>query len=79
MKGDRNMVEFGKVFMLLGVFFVVVGAAAWVLGRAGLRALPGDLVYESDRIRVYFPIVTCILLSVLLTLALWAWQWLRGR
>lgn len=71
------MTEFGKLFVMLGVFFLVVGAGAWVLGRTGLRALPGDLVYESGNARIYFPIVTCIVLSVLLTLALWAWQWLR--
>ncbi|NLU22946.1 MAG: DUF2905 family protein, partial [Phycisphaerae bacterium] len=35
--------------------------------------------YESDHVRVYFPIVTCIVLSVVLTLVLWLWQWLGRR
>lgn len=73
------MAEFGKLIVLLGLVLIVIGGVTWALGRSGFRGLPGDIVYTSGNVRIYFPIVTCILLSILLTLALWAWQWLRGR
>ena len=71
------MGDIGKLLLALGAALCLAGAGAWLLGRAGLRALPGDIVHESGGARIYFPIVTCLLLSLLLTLALWAWQWLR--
>lgn len=70
------MVNVGKLILILGVVLVIVGAAIWGLGRLGFRGLPGDIIYESDNVRIYIPIVTSIVLSVLLTLALWLWQWL---
>jgi len=35
--------------------------------------------YESGNARFYFPIVTCIVLSLVLTLAMWLWRWISGR
>ena len=69
----------GKMLVLLGVVLVVVGLAVWSLGRLGFRGLPGDIRYESQGVRFYFPIVTCIAASVLLSAALWLWQWLSRR
>jgi len=37
----------------------------------GLGRLPGDIVYKGKNLQFYFPIVTCVLLSVVLTLVLW--------
>jgi hypothetical protein len=55
------------------------GAVLWLLGRAGFRGLPGDLSYESERVQVHFPLVTCLVLSVLATALVWLVQWLRRR
>jgi len=68
------MTHMGKVFILLGVVMVVVGIIVWAIGRLGFRGLPGDIRYESDNVRICFPIVSCIVLSVILTLAFWLWQ-----
>jgi len=70
------MQNFGKAILLIGLLLIVVGAAIWGLGKAGFRGLPGDFVYKTDNVRIYFPIVTCLVLSALLTLLLWLWQWL---
>ena len=67
----------GKLVLFVGVALVVVGALLWLLGRAGFRGLPGDIRYETEHVRVYFPIVTSIVLSVVLTLGIWLWQRLR--
>ena len=54
----------GGIFILLGVLFLVAPQVPY-LGR-----LPGDIHYQGKNVRVYFPIVTCIVLSVLLTILL---------
>ncbi len=73
------MVNAGKMLVLLGLVLAVVGAAVWGLGRAGFRGLPGDVRYEGGNVRFYFPIVSCIVLSVILTALVWLAQWLGRR
>lgn len=74
------MTEAGKMLLLIGGVLVLVGAVLWSLGRANLPGgLPGDLKYESPTVRVYFPIVTCLLLSAVMTGVVWLWQWLGRR
>ncbi len=59
-----------KTLMLLGASLVVIGLAWQFLGhRIPLGRLPGDLIIERENFRFYFPIGTCIVLSLLLTLA----------
>ena len=47
--------------------WMVLGAIVWVLGKLGFRGLPGDIRYESDKLKIYVPIVTCLVVSVVLT------------
>ena len=73
------MSEIGRLMILAGIALIVLGVGLWGLGRIGFRGMPGDVRYESGNVRVYFPIVTCLVLSVVLTLAMWLWQWLGRR
>jgi hypothetical protein len=73
------MVTAGKMLVLLGLVLAVVGAAVWGLGRAGFRGLPGDIRYEGGNVRFYFPVVSCIVLSVVLTALMWLLQWFGRR
>lgn len=73
------MTEIGKYLVWAGVLLALGGAAVWGMGRLGFRGLPGDFRYETENVRVYFPIVTCIVLSVLLSAVMWVWQWLSRR
>ncbi len=65
------MIPMGKLIIVLGVAMVIIGAAIWALGRLGFRGLPGDIRYESENARFYFPIVSCIVLSIILTFGMW--------
>jgi hypothetical protein len=61
----------GRGLIYLGLGLVVVGGLVWALGHVlDLGNLPGDLVYEGDDVRVYAPIGTMIVLSIVLTLLL---------
>jgi hypothetical protein len=60
-----------RVLIVLGLAIVVVGLLWPYLGRIGLDRLPGDIVIERENFRLYFPLTTCLLVSALLSLALW--------
>jgi hypothetical protein len=65
--------ETGRWLLILGIVLAIVGGLLLAGGRLPLRLgrLPGDIVYHGRHTTVYFPIVTCILLSVALTLIFW--------
>ena len=67
------MISLGKLLILFGGVLVVVGIVVVLAGRANLPLgrLPGDIVYRGKNTSFYFPIVTCIVLSVLLSLVMW--------
>jgi hypothetical protein len=57
--------------IILGVVLVVAGLLWPWLGKLGLGRLPGDIVVERDNFRLYLPITTSILISIVLSLILW--------
>ncbi len=60
------------ILILLGLLTVVVGLI-WLLAPAlpWLGRLPGDIAIEREQFRFYFPLTTCLLISLLLTGLLW--------
>ncbi len=63
------MREFGKLLVLFGGLITVLGIALWSgFGSSWLGRLPGDIRLERGSSVFYFPIVTCIIVSILLTL-----------
>jgi hypothetical protein len=69
------MLDTGRWLIIAGLSLAAAGAVIWLLGRSGFRGLPGDISYQSDHVRFYFPIATCLLLSLLLTGVMWLWRW----
>ena len=67
------MADFGKVLVLGGVILAVAGVVMVLLGRTGwpLGRLPGDIVYRGKNTTFYFPLATSLLLSVVLSFALY--------
>lgn len=63
--------QFGKWLVAIGAVIIVIGALVILLGKIGLFRLPGDLSFGGRNWRVYFPIASSILLSLLLTLIFW--------
>jgi hypothetical protein len=63
--------EIGKSLIVIGV--VLIGAGLlWLAGsRLGLGRLPGDIAIERENFRLYLPLGTCLLISVLLSAVLW--------
>ncbi|MGB7845248.1 MAG: DUF2905 domain-containing protein [Candidatus Acidiferrum sp.] len=65
--------ELGRSLLLLGGLLVLVGAFFYFGGKLPFRLgrLPGDIVHEGEHTTFYFPILTCLLLSVGLSLLFW--------
>ena len=65
--------EVGRALLILGAVSVVVGASLYLGGRLPFRLgrLPGDIVHRGEHTTFYFPIVTCLLVSVVLSLIFW--------
>jgi hypothetical protein len=68
---DFGPQQFGKWLIAAGIFIVVVGVLVMLLGKVGLFKLPGDLEFGSKNWRIYIPIASSILLSIILTIVLW--------
>jgi hypothetical protein len=66
------MQDLGKLLVIIGVVIAVVGAWLWSgRGLGWLGRLPGDISYQNGDSRFYFPVTTCLLVSVVLTLLGW--------
>jgi hypothetical protein len=64
-----------KLLIIGGILLVIAGLAWPVLSRLGLGRLPGDIAIRGEHGSFYFPIVTCLLVSAVLSLLFW----LAGR
>ena len=73
------MRELGKFLLVAGVIAIGAGALLLYSGKLPFRLghLPGDLAYRGRHGNFYFPIITCIVLSVVLTLILWIVNFFR--
>jgi hypothetical protein len=60
-----------RLLILLGIAIVLIGLLWPYLSRIGLGRLPGDIVIERDNVTFYFPIVSCLLLSLVFSVVLW--------
>ena len=61
--------ELGKFFVVLGAVIVVLGLLLWSgVGSGWLGRLPGEIRIERGNSTFYFPIVTCIIISIVLSL-----------
>jgi hypothetical protein len=70
---------FGWMLLVLGLVIAGVGLV-WIVAPSipWLGRLPGDIRIERENFRFYFPLVTCLLLSLVLSLVLWIIWLLRG-
>jgi Protein of unknown function (DUF2905) len=71
--------DVGKVLIVIGLALAALGGLLWLGGKANfpLGRLPGDIRIERDNFKFYFPLTTCVLVSVAMTLILWLLR--KGR
>lgn len=65
----RAMAPLGKSLVMLGLMVALVGAAIWAAGSIpGVGRLPGDIYIRRGNFTFYFPLATCLVLSVIATI-----------
>ena len=69
------MQDMGKFLVIAGVVLAAVGALLWSgLGKGWFGRLPGDIHYSRENFSFYFPLMTCLLLSVVIAIVLWLFR-----
>lgn len=64
-------VPIGKFLILIGLFLILAGVVLWLGSKIPwLGKLPGDIHIQSKNFRIIFPLTTCLVLSIMLTLLL---------
>jgi len=63
-----------RALIILGVVLIVLGLLWPVLQKMGWFRLPGDIVVEKENFRLYFPVTTSIIISVILSLIFWLFR-----
>jgi hypothetical protein len=67
--------QLGKTLVILGLMVAAVGALIWSgFGKGWLGKLPGDINYSKENFSFHFPIVTCLIVSALLTIIMWLFR-----
>ena len=73
LKGQLDM-DVSRTLIILGLVLVAAGFLWPFLGKIGIGRLPGDIAIERENFRLYIPIATSILISVVLTLLFWLFR-----
>jgi hypothetical protein len=69
------MVPFGKFLLVCGLILAGIGLLFMLAGRIGwIGKLPGDIMIKRENVTFYFPLVTCIIISVVLSLLFWLFR-----
>jgi DUF2905 family protein len=65
--------ELGRALLILGAVSVVVGVVLYFGARLPFRLgrLPGDIIHRGEHTTFYFPIVTCLVISMVLSILFW--------
>jgi hypothetical protein len=74
--------HFGKLLVFAGTALILIGAlliAGSKVSFFGLGRLPGDIHYKGRNVSFYFPLVSCLIVSVLVTLVFWLLSFLGRR
>lgn len=61
----------GRILIVAGIALVAAGLLVLLFGRLGLGKLPGDIVWKRGNATFYFPLMTSLLVSLVLSLLLW--------
>lgn len=66
--------DMAKKLIFIGCLLIVAGLLWPILEKLNLGRLPGDILIDRDDFRFYFPITTCLVVSIVLTILIWLFK-----
>ena len=63
-----------KWLIIVGLIFVAAGLLWPLMSKLGLGRLPGDIVVRRDGFSLYFPLMTCLVISVIVSIVIWIFR-----
>lgn len=66
--------DLGKILIISGLLLVGIGLLLTFASKFGYTRLPGDIRFERENFTFFFPLGTCLLISLLLSLVLWLFR-----
>ena len=63
--------EMARLLILAGIVLIAAGLIWLVAERVGLGRLPGDIVIERGNMRIYIPLMTMLIISIVLSIVMW--------
>ena len=63
-----------KTLIVIGIILALIGFCWPLLQKLNLGQLPGDFVFKSENFKMYFPLTTCLVISVVLSILFWIFK-----
>jgi hypothetical protein len=60
-----------KLLIIIGVMLIILGILWPFIQKIGFGQLPGDILVKKENFSFYFPITTCIIVSIVISLIMW--------
>ena len=57
-----------KILIIIGIILLIVGLLYPYIKKLGLRQLPGDILFKTGNSTFFFPVMTCLIISIILTI-----------
>ena len=57
-----------KIFIIIGIILLILGLLYPYIKKLGLGQLPGDILFKTDNSTFFFPVMTCLIISIVLTI-----------
>ena len=73
----NNEIIMQKILIMWGIVILVIGLLYPFIKKLGLGQLPGDVIFKSGNSTFIFPVVTCIIISVVLTIIFNLFKWVN--
>jgi len=70
------MDKISKLLMFCGLVIFFLGLLIMLYSKTGIGKLPGDIVIKKGKMAFYFPVITCIIISVIFTLGVQIFRWI---
>lgn len=68
-----------RLLIIIGFILIILGLFWPTMVKMGIGRFPGDLLIEKEKTRFYFPVVSCILLSAVISIAMWIIHFFQNK